>query len=66
MGLHAGQEAVRILALSLDETRRGQTAVPGNRLTAGERTESMAPPQLVSPGEAPREQMPASAPGAPR
>ena len=28
MGFHADQEAVRVLALSLDETRRGQVAVP--------------------------------------
>ena len=27
MGFHAGQEAMRVLALSLDETRRGQTAL---------------------------------------
>ena len=27
MGFHAGQEAVRVLALSIDETRRGQTAL---------------------------------------
>ena len=29
MGFHADQEAVRVLALSLDETRRGQTALQG-------------------------------------
>ena len=28
MGFHADQEAVRVLALSLDETRRGQTSLP--------------------------------------
>jgi nitrite reductase (cytochrome c-552) len=38
MGFHADQEAVRVLALSLDETRRGQAALPGNRATAGART----------------------------
>ena len=30
MGFHADQEAVRVLALSLDETRRGQAALRGN------------------------------------
>jgi nitrite reductase (cytochrome c-552) len=29
MGFHAGQEAMRVLALSLDETHRGQIALPG-------------------------------------
>jgi hypothetical protein len=29
MGFHAAQGAVRVLALSLDETRRGQISVPG-------------------------------------
>ena len=29
MGFHAGQEAMRVLALSLDESRRGQLALPG-------------------------------------
>jgi nitrite reductase (cytochrome c-552) len=29
MGFHAGQEAVRILALSLDEMRRGQASLSG-------------------------------------
>jgi nitrite reductase (cytochrome c-552) len=27
MGLHADQEAVRVLALSIDETRRGQASL---------------------------------------
>ena len=54
MGFHAGQEAVRVLALSVDETRRGQAALPGRGATAGERTTFDAPPQLVSPGSAPR------------
>jgi nitrite reductase (cytochrome c-552) len=53
MGFHAGQEAVRVLALSLDETRRGQAALPGARATAGDRTQAPAPPQVVSPGVAP-------------
>jgi nitrite reductase (cytochrome c-552) len=39
MGFHADQEAVRVLALSLDESRRGQASLPGSRATAGARTE---------------------------
>ena len=35
MGFHADQEAVRVLALSLDETRRGQASLPGGVSTAG-------------------------------
>jgi hypothetical protein len=31
MGFHADQEAVRILALSIDEARRGQAAVHAAR-----------------------------------
>jgi nitrite reductase (cytochrome c-552) len=38
MGFHADQEAMRILALSLDETRRGQAALPGSRATPGAHT----------------------------
>jgi nitrite reductase (cytochrome c-552) len=38
MGFHADQESVRVLALSLDETRRGQAALPGSRATAGAQT----------------------------
>ena len=38
MGFHADQEAVRILALSLDETRRGQAMLPGSKATAGAAT----------------------------
>ena len=38
MGFHADQEAVRVLALSLDETRRGQAALPGSRSSAGAQT----------------------------
>jgi nitrite reductase (cytochrome c-552) len=40
MGFHADQEAVRVLALSLDETRRGQAALPGSMATPGSRTET--------------------------
>ena len=35
MGFHADQEAMRILALSIDETRRGQASLPGSVATAG-------------------------------
>jgi nitrite reductase (cytochrome c-552) len=35
MGFHADQEAMRVLALSLDESRRGQAALPGSVSTAG-------------------------------
>ena len=35
MGFHADQEAVRVLALSLDETRRGQASLPGGVSTPG-------------------------------
>jgi len=35
MGFHADQEAVRVLALSVDETRRGQALLPGSKATAG-------------------------------
>jgi len=38
MGFHADQEAVRVLALSLDETRRGQASLPGSKATAGATT----------------------------
>jgi nitrite reductase (cytochrome c-552) len=37
MGFHADQEAMRVLSLSLDETRRGQAALPGSVATAGAR-----------------------------
>jgi nitrite reductase (cytochrome c-552) len=53
MGFHADQEAVRILALSLDETRRGQASLPGSFATPGQTTHPEPPPQLVSPGRAP-------------
>lgn len=35
MGFHADQEAMRVLALSLDEIRRGQAVLPGSKATAG-------------------------------
>jgi nitrite reductase (cytochrome c-552) len=35
MGFHADQEAVRVLALSIDEIRRGQAALPGGVATPG-------------------------------
>ena len=54
MGFHADQEAVRVLALSLDETRRGQAALPGAIASPGPRTEIGAPPQTVAPGTAPK------------
>jgi nitrite reductase (cytochrome c-552) len=38
MGFHADQEAVRVLALSLDESRRGQAALPGSVATPGAKT----------------------------
>jgi hypothetical protein len=50
---HADQEAVRVLALSLDEARRGQAMLPGSSATPGERTQRAAPPQVVSPGTPP-------------
>ncbi len=37
MGFHADQEAMRVLALSLDESRRGQAALPGSVATPGAR-----------------------------
>jgi len=43
MGFHAGQEAVRVLALALDEIRRGQTSLPGSVATAGARTAAGTP-----------------------
>jgi nitrite reductase (cytochrome c-552) len=53
MGFHADQEAVRVLALSIDETRRGQASLPGGKATPGARTGSTPTPQTVSPGAAP-------------
>jgi nitrite reductase (cytochrome c-552) len=55
MGFHADQEAVRVLALSLDESRRGQASLSGGRLTEGEHTQIGPTPQEVSPGVAPQE-----------
>ena len=52
MGFHADQEAVRVLALSLDETRRGQASLPSSRSSAGERTQMTPTPETVSPGTA--------------
>jgi nitrite reductase (cytochrome c-552) len=49
MGFHADQEAVRVLALSLDETRRGQAALPGSRASAGPQT-IMQPPSPPKDG----------------
>jgi nitrite reductase (cytochrome c-552) len=53
MGFHADQEAMRILALSLDESRRGQAALPGSRATGGARTDMRPSDREVSPGTAP-------------
>jgi nitrite reductase (cytochrome c-552) len=43
MGFHADQEAVRILALSIDETRRGQATLSGGQTSEGARTILPAP-----------------------
>jgi nitrite reductase (cytochrome c-552) len=40
MGFHADQEAVRVLALSLDEIRRGQASLSDGVATAGATTPS--------------------------
>jgi len=56
MGFHAAQEAVRVLALSIDETRRGQAALSGGKTTPGPRTEMKPPPQVVPSGKAPASQ----------
>jgi nitrite reductase (cytochrome c-552) len=53
MGFHADQEAVRVLALSIDETRRGQASLPGAKSTAGSQTRTPPAPDVVSPGQAP-------------
>jgi hypothetical protein len=42
MGFHADQEAMRILALSLDEARRGQASLPGSKATPGAQTKPPA------------------------
>ena len=54
MGFHADQEAVRVLALSLDETRRGQASLSGGRATPGPRTQVPPTQQDVSPGRPPQ------------
>jgi nitrite reductase (cytochrome c-552) len=53
MGFHADQEAMRVLALSLDEVRRGQAALSGGLITAGEasRGTDAAPSPVSSPRE---------------
>ena len=51
LGLHADQEAARILARSIDFARRGQIALAGD--TALETKNVRQPPQLVSPGTPP-------------
>jgi nitrite reductase (cytochrome c-552) len=56
MGFHADQEAVRILALSLDESRRGQALLPGSTATPGAQTKLAPAPQQVSPDATPRTQ----------
>jgi nitrite reductase (cytochrome c-552) len=56
MGFHADQEAMRILALSLDESRRGQATLPGSRATPGAQTTMAPTPQQVSPGTSPNAQ----------
>jgi nitrite reductase (cytochrome c-552) len=53
MGFHADQEAVRILALSLDESRRGQASLPGSKATPGAETKFAPASQQVSPGTRP-------------
>ena len=47
MGFHADQESVRVLALSLDETRRGQASLPGSvsRPGAAPTARAEAPPK---------------------
>lgn len=48
MGFHADQEAVRVLARSLDEPRRGQASLPGSKSTVGAKTETKPTPQTGS------------------
>ena len=48
MGFHADQEAVRVLATSIDESRRGQAALPGSKATPGAHTQ----PPAAAAGEA--------------
>jgi nitrite reductase (cytochrome c-552) len=42
MGFHADQEAVRVLALSIDETRRGQASLPRSGVSAGATASGLA------------------------
>jgi hypothetical protein len=56
MGFHADQEAVRILALSIDESRRGQASLPGSKATPGAETKFAPAAQQVSPGTTPGRQ----------
>jgi len=39
-----------VLALSLDETRRGQASLPGSKATVGPKTETKPTPQAAPPG----------------
>ena len=55
MGFHADQEAMRVLALSLDETRRGQAALPNSAASAGPQTVMKPGPETVTPGKARKE-----------
>jgi nitrite reductase (cytochrome c-552) len=50
MGFHADQEAMRVLALSIDESRRGQASLPGSAATPGARTQLPPIPHDVAPG----------------
>ena len=54
MGFHADQEAMRVLALSLDESRRGQASLPGSSATPGART-VLRPTSEAAPGTARRD-----------
>ena len=51
MGFHADQEAMRVLALSLDETRRGQATLPGSKSTAGAVQQARPGPSARSPNQ---------------
>jgi nitrite reductase (cytochrome c-552) len=53
MGFHADQEAVRVLALSLGETRRGQAALPGTKATGGPQTDLKPAAPPASPATSP-------------
>jgi nitrite reductase (cytochrome c-552) len=58
MGFHADQEAMRILALSLDESRRGQASLPASPATPGARTYLPPPPPSSAPRAKPVRQEP--------